>query len=338
MFGVLDGGCHMRRADKAAWWEHICGLCLALRDEHSQVARLTTNYDAALLSVLFEAQAPHLAQRTTNVCALRSFRRAGVVETTSPGTRYAAAISLNMAATKLIDHAADGEGWTRLVPGNQWLASRWRSRSAAAAQKMAFDPAAIDTEVAMQPAVERNVSDDILSYSRPTERAVGAAFRHTAVLAQMPANADPLDLVGQMYGRIMYFLDSYRDYAGDLRAGKFNALAHHYSVGDLPQAARTLLQEAHGQLTRAFNQLVLPRPDLARSLLIRGLLHTTLHTLDGAAMCMSREPKKRRSWTDWCDCSGCDCSCCECCRCCECLECCGDSNCDCGGCDCSCDC
>ena len=41
----------------AAWQAHLCGMCLALRDDHGQVARLATNYDGLIISVLPEAQA-----------------------------------------------------------------------------------------------------------------------------------------------------------------------------------------------------------------------------------------------------------------------------------------
>ena len=39
------------------WRAHLCGLCLTLRDEAGQSARVLTGYDALLLSVLVEAQA-----------------------------------------------------------------------------------------------------------------------------------------------------------------------------------------------------------------------------------------------------------------------------------------
>ncbi len=41
---------------------HLCGLCLALRGDHGQLARVVTNYDGLLVSVLTEAQ----SERTTD--------------------------------------------------------------------------------------------------------------------------------------------------------------------------------------------------------------------------------------------------------------------------------
>jgi hypothetical protein len=72
------------------WMAHLCGLCLALRDEHGHVSRLVTNYDGLLVSVLTEAQAlassPH---RRAAACALRGFKGADVVEADGSGTAAA---------------------------------------------------------------------------------------------------------------------------------------------------------------------------------------------------------------------------------------------------------
>nr|BFE84926.1 hypothetical protein GCM10020093_075270 [Planobispora longispora] len=64
MFGIVRPCRHgMCGGLFAAWMAHLCGLCLALRDEHGHAARLVTNYDGLLVSVLTEAQAPALSPR-----------------------------------------------------------------------------------------------------------------------------------------------------------------------------------------------------------------------------------------------------------------------------------
>jgi hypothetical protein len=40
---------------------HLRGLCLALRDDHGQLARTVTNYDGLVVSALVEAQSPATA-------------------------------------------------------------------------------------------------------------------------------------------------------------------------------------------------------------------------------------------------------------------------------------
>src|SRR2546429_2398647 len=78
VFGIIRP-CRHRLGPElgAAWQAHLCGMCLALRDDHGQAARLVANYDALLVSVLVEAQlmAP-AARRQAGRCALRGVRRA----------------------------------------------------------------------------------------------------------------------------------------------------------------------------------------------------------------------------------------------------------------------
>jgi hypothetical protein len=59
MFGIIRPCRHSLPGDlHAAWSAHLCGLCLALRDGHGQIARVATNYDGMIISVLVEAQNP----------------------------------------------------------------------------------------------------------------------------------------------------------------------------------------------------------------------------------------------------------------------------------------
>ncbi|WP_219825407.1 DUF5685 family protein [Nonomuraea typhae] len=161
MFGIVrpcrHGMCGGMFKD---WLGHLCGLCVALRDEHGQAARLATNYDALLVSVLTEAQtASPPRRRTAAPCALRGFRTADIVQ--SEGVRLAATVSLILAAGKLRDHIADGDGPYRRRPvavtaGR--LARRWSARATASASALAFDPAPLTGAAAAQLALERSTA------------------------------------------------------------------------------------------------------------------------------------------------------------------------------------
>ncbi len=95
---------------KTEWMAHLCGLCLALRRDHGQFARIVTNYDGLLVSVLTEAQTGQVSggRRTAGPCALRGMRTASVAQ--GEGARLAAAVSLVLAAAKVRDHVADRDG------------------------------------------------------------------------------------------------------------------------------------------------------------------------------------------------------------------------------------
>jgi len=47
---------------KLQWTAHVCGVCLALKQRYGLLSRLATNYDAALLSAMVEAQTHNLRQ------------------------------------------------------------------------------------------------------------------------------------------------------------------------------------------------------------------------------------------------------------------------------------
>src|SRR5689334_5155635 len=103
MFGIVRPCRHRLRGPLFdRWMAHLCGLCLTLRDLHGQNARLVTNYDGLLVSVLTEAQSQDVApHRTAGPCALRGLRRADVLDSAGAGARLAASVSLVLAAGKV---------------------------------------------------------------------------------------------------------------------------------------------------------------------------------------------------------------------------------------------
>ncbi|MFI6292168.1 DUF5685 family protein [Nonomuraea sp. NPDC050790] len=269
MFGIVrpcrHGMCGGMFKD---WLGHLCGLCLALRDEHGQAARLATNYDALLVSVLAEAQtATPARRRTAGPCALRGFRTAGVV--TSEGARLAASVSLILAGAKLRDHVADGDGpyRRRLVAASAGrLAGRWSGAGVATAAALSFDPAPLTGAAVAQMELERSGGRPLASLTTPTEDAVAAAFAHTAVLAGRPGNREPLERAGRAFGRLAHLLDAVEDLAEDRERGAYNPLA---ATGTTRAAARAHCEQAHAELRECVDGLDLPRPRLATTLLVR---------------------------------------------------------------------
>ncbi|MFI6496551.1 DUF5685 family protein [Nonomuraea typhae] len=345
MFGIVrpcrHGMCGGMFKD---WLGHLCGLCVALRDEHGHAARLATNYDALLVSVLAEAQTAAPAHRRKAApCALRGFRSADIVQ--SEGVRLAATVSLILAAGKLRDHIADGDGpyRRRLVAATAGrLARRWSARATNSASALAFDPAPLTGAAAAQLALERSTallapeppsgtahlgrsfdtahlghssgtahlghssgtahlghssatarlghsspahpepsstavrpgpsagpgSDGagLALLTAPTEDAVAAAFAHTAVLAGRPGNREPLERAGRSFGRLAHLLDAVEDLDDDRQRGAYNPLL---ATGASLSVAREHCDRAQADLRAAFADLDLPRPGLARALLVK---------------------------------------------------------------------
>jgi hypothetical protein len=254
-------------------------------------ARLATNYDAALLSALVDAQAKQAIPRRESLCPLRSPLRLAVDDPTSPPVRFAAGIALLIAAAKLWDHAQDGEGLPRvLLPATGRLA---RNRLALAESRLAslgFDARPVRRQLEAQAGVESHLGLAFSEYSRPTELAVGAVFAHTAVLALQPANYDPLYEIGRSFGRIMLLLDSVLDYDSDAQQGGFNALAAAFPGNGWQGQAQNVFRQALSSLRHSYSTLDLPNPGVLPSLLLTGLGRAGCHSL---GMCSARTAPAR---------------------------------------------
>jgi hypothetical protein len=279
MFGIVrpcQHGTHF-----PDWMGHLCGLCLALRDEHGQAARLVTNYDGLLVSVLTEAQAPATAtRRTAGPCPMRGFRGAEVVR--SDGARLAASVSLILAAVKLRDHVSDGDGLfarRAVAAGAGRTAARWARAGAATARDLDFDPAPLLAAAERQTRLERRDGTGLPELTTPAEDAVAAAFAHTARLSGRPGNAEPLGRAGRAFGRLAHLLDAVEDLGADRAAGAYNPLA---ATGTGLARARGHCDAAHADLRGAFEDLELERSGLARTLLVTETARAVTRTFAAA--------------------------------------------------------
>ncbi|MFD5087003.1 DUF5685 family protein [Kitasatospora sp. NPDC058406] len=271
MFGIIRP-CRHRLSERlqATWMAHLCGLCLALRDDHGQLARTATNYDGLIISVLVEAQAAADApggRRTAGPCPLRGMRTASVAR--GEGARLAAAVSLTLASVKIRDHVEDRDGVFARRPvaaGARAVTRRWDRRSAGSASVVGFDTAVLLDAAARQGELERGlqVGGSVLLVTEPTESATAAAFAHTAVLAGRPGNAAPLTEAGRLFGRLAHLLDAAEDEAADAASGAWNPLT---ATGtDRAEAERLCRDAVHGI------RLALAEVDLTDRTLVHVLL------------------------------------------------------------------
>ncbi|MEV5988990.1 DUF5685 family protein [Streptomyces sp. NPDC052051] len=247
MFGIVRP-CRHRLGEglSAQWMAHLCGLCLALREDHGQLARVVTNYDGLLISVLTEAQVARAdgGRRTAGPCPLRGMRTASVAR--GEGARLAAAVSLVLAAAKVRDHAADGDGLLARRPvavAARRVAASWGRAGARGGSAVGFDTAVLVDAVDRQVGIETlaGPGTSILTVTEPTETATAAAFAHTAVLAGRPGNAAPLAEAGRLFGRLAHLLDAVEDQEADAAAGAWNPLTH---TGTSLTEARRLADDA----------------------------------------------------------------------------------------------
>jgi hypothetical protein len=250
VFGIVRP-CTHRLTDglKTEWMAHLCGLCLALRADHGQFARVVTNYDGLIVSVLTEAQTERTpaSRRTAGPCPLRAMRTAPVAR--GEGARLAAAVSLVLASAKIRDHVADRDGVLARRPVAApalRVAAGWDRAGARTGAELGFDTAVLLDAIERQSGIEAlaGPGTPLLTVTEPTETATAAAFAHTAVLAGRPENIAPLAEAGKLFGRLAHLLDAVEDREADAASGAWNPLA---ATGTSPAEARRLADDAvHG--------------------------------------------------------------------------------------------
>ncbi|MBV2362805.1 DUF5685 family protein [Streptomonospora nanhaiensis] len=279
MFGILRPCRHTLPGDLARdWMSHMCGLCLALRDDHGQLARVATNYDGLVISVLTSAQAPKAAVRAAGPCPLRGMRRADVAE--GEGARLAASVSLLLAAAKVDDHVGDGDGAYARPPVRavaRRVAGRWQRQARSSGSGLGFDGgalvAALERQADAEAAAEANGA--ILTATEPTEFATGEAFAHTALLAGRPGNEAPLREAGRLFGRIAHLLDAVEDQEDDRASGAWNPIT---ATGTGMAEVRRLCDDAVLGVRLALGEAEFTDDRLVRALLVRELERSVSRT------------------------------------------------------------
>ncbi|MGW1010278.1 DUF5685 family protein [Streptomyces termitum] len=270
MFGIIRP-CRHRLGEglRTEWMAHLCGLCLALRGEYGQFARVATNYDGLIVSVLTEAQSERTGdwRRAAGPCPLRGMRSADVAR--GEGARLAATVSLVLAAAKIRDHVADGDGLVARRPvalAARQVARGWERAGAAGGERLGFDTGVLLGAVERQQEIERGIlpGGSLLTVTEPTETATAAAFAHTATLTGRPGNAEPLAEAGRLFGRLAHLLDAVEDLEEDAASGAWNPVA---ATGTDRAEVRRLCDDAvHGI------RLALSEADFVDDRLVRTLL------------------------------------------------------------------
>ncbi|MFE8914342.1 DUF5685 family protein [Streptomyces globisporus] len=291
MFGIVRPCAHrLSEGLRVEWTAHLCGLCLALRADHGQFARIVTNYDGLIVSVLTEAQAGLAAggRRTAGPCPLRAMRTAPVAQ--GEGARLAAAVSLVLASAKVRDHVADRDGLLARRPvaaAARRVAAGWDRAGARTGAALGFDTALLVDAVDRQTGIETlaGLGTPLLTVTEPTETATAAAFAHTARLAGKPQNAAPLAEAGRLFGRLAHLLDAVEDREADAASGAWNPLT---ATGTPLAEARRLCDDAlHGV------RLALREVEFTDGRLVHVLLaHELRRSVDrafGTSSCSHRE-------------------------------------------------
>ncbi|WP_240192493.1 DUF5685 family protein [Glycomyces sp. YM15] len=291
--------CPSRTPDdlKPRWMGHFCGLCLELRDDAGQFARLATNYDALALSVLVEAQQGDEADsRNAGPCALRGMRRQRIA--TGGGPRLAATASLLLASAKIRDHVEDGDGLAA-KPGARGIAGltadRLRAKATVIGNSIDLDTAALVALIEGQRGIEADCGPGtpLTAVTAPTEAATAELFAHAAIIGGRPENAGAFRTAGAAFGRLAHLLDAAEDFEDDAERGAWNPLA---ATGSGIEDARALAKVALADMKRALDSAVIVDATLTELLLDRYARHAFTKTF--GSTCSTHQTAERRGYRE----------------------------------------
>lgn len=196
---------------------HMCGLCHALGDQYGHLSRLLTSGEMILLNMLTSAQTPTDPEIVLRRCPINPTRHVRTNQDTA--SEFAAQVAVSLAQISVTDDLTDDPG-PRAHLANRLLHNPARAAKNAL-ENLGFDVATLDELTASQSAAENNQADDPTS---PSAMMSARLFAHTATLANLPENAEPLAIIGANYGAYVYLMDAYTDYADDMVEGTFNPL------------------------------------------------------------------------------------------------------------------
>ena len=229
MFGyVTPDKPNMYMKDFVLFRAYYCGLCHATKKEFGQVARFTVNYDTAFLSVLFHDLLDEKRQVEKKRCILNPKKRPVIA--TTPLMRRIARLDLILAGMKLADDKADGE--THLL---RRLAF---ARKVKKARKAEPELAALADECLKRQLEEEKSGAFLNAAAEPFSEMMKKIFRTLAG----EKTSEPLEQIGYLLGKYVYFMDALDDYDEDVKKGRFNAFFRTFNAASFKE-----LKEAKGE-------------------------------------------------------------------------------------------
>lgn len=332
MFGLMKytGSCLPRDARRAQQTRY-CGTCKSMGRLFGQSARATLNHDAVFLGELLLALEP--APLSAPAFTPRRCFILPKADEIPPALAYAAAANVVLAEFAVCDQILDGDRrwWAIQKP----LARSFRAARAHLHQ-VGLPLDALFAQQQRQAQYERQARAPLAYFAEPTGEATRLVFSHGA-----PAFAEPLGLLGEAFGRLIYVLDAIQDQAKDAKTGAFNALAaSQSSIAD----ARRYVREQQARFGEALQALPLPpaeRESFAlrlRASVNHALMSTQLPQGERSGSSRPADKKQRRFPQNRCgnclsDCWDALCCCDDAlCFCDDATRCCSGSKCECCGC------
>lgn len=226
MYGLMKARhCRVTAEEREVRRLHYCGTCKTIGWMYGPKARWLLNHDTVFLAELLSL----LAERETVWgAAYRSYNcLAGPAAELPLVLQYAATANVVLTEFKIADQLKDGGA-------RKWrLAKRVFSdsfeRAAAVLAQWNFPLAQLRSLDRLQDEREAETGaavgeERLWRLAEPTAIATALFFEHGARLVGRLELVEPMRELGRAFGRLVYLLDAFEDYAVDGKRGQFNAL------------------------------------------------------------------------------------------------------------------
>jgi len=281
MFGVMKNrSCSQSDEQKLEYRMHYCGTCKTMGTLFGQASRFLLNNDAVFLAEVLSAISPQPANFSSWAGAYQSFNCLAVPanENTIPlPLSIAANVTMVLTELKIADHLIDTEK-------NHWksaqkLFSKKFQQASNALEALSFPVDQLWKWFDEQGKHERSAGEfmethfprQLIDYcAKPTAQMTAIVFECGAravgcsdivVLSQMHR-------LGNAFGKLVYVLDAFDDFARDVRRGEFNPFAVAYSIEAtvLPEHCKQdiypYVQSLAKTIENALSELILDREQL----------------------------------------------------------------------------
>ncbi len=260
MFGFVGANWkELTKAQQNRYGSVYCGICRAIREQSTQLARLSLSYDMAFLSLLLMSLYEPGQTTGPNACLLHPIKKRPWVD--NDYVRYGADMNVALAYYNCLDDWQD-DGKTAA----RWMANRLEPSVEAIRHRWPRQISAIEDCI-------RRLSElESANCPNPDEPAncFGQLMAQLLVFRE-DLWAPYLRSMGHALGRFIYLLDAAVDYTRDQKRGKYNPLLAMGGGENWPQWEQYLILDM-ARCTESYERLPLVQDkDILDNILYSGV-------------------------------------------------------------------
>lgn len=262
MFGLMRfNGCN--KTDEELYRRRLlyCGTCKAIGADYGQSARMLLNNDVVFLAEILQAIS---TEPTSNfqdwAQAFQSYNCMSLPDKADVPTtlRIAASVSMILSELKLDDHI-DDSGSLVSRGAKKYLGPAF-TKSESEFSHLAFPLNEIRKWFDQQSIREKygrgrlSEHDSLSMFAEPTAMITAIVFQHSGSIVSGDTWNTTMHRLGFGFGKLIYLLDAFEDYARDFRSVSFNAIASAYDLKtvSMPSAVEESIER---QIRRELNEL-----------------------------------------------------------------------------------